>query len=610
MTSTDIILGIYEVHNASAAIIIDGEVIAAAHEERFTGIKNDVGFPVNAARFCMNFANVQPYQITSVALSNESFNKNGVANIILKRPALYSISDWVKENNIYWKNTLIGNSKKETYFFDMGGWDRVNSDFYNEKNIKFDYDNEVFMNSFNELRIDIVKNVLGISTENIVFVPHFICHHYHAYYSSYYRSNNVLVAHIEGDGGLYNSAVSLPSTNGLILQNGTNKADIGRLYQWMTLLMGMKPYHHEYKLMGLAPYATELEVQKSLKVFEDIFFVDPNEILIKYKNKPHDLYFYFKNLLEGHRFDGIAGALQRTLEQLLVKWFNMLTEKYNKSTICYGGGVAMNVKANGVALTESNIKNLFVPLSPSDESNAIGAAYYSFEKKLVINGEDPNKKLLPLPNAYLGKNIKTDQIKKALLDYKINSEDFVITNGPASTKKFIEKIISGSVVARCVGREEFGQRSLGNRSILAMPNIRDIVEKINFKIKYRDFWMPFCPVILEEYASDFLENSDPENSRFMTTAYKTILETRDQIIGGIHPADYTARPQILNSKINKKFYEIMVEIFKRTGIPCLINTSLNLHGEPVVGNADDAVRTFLESGLDAILINEFLIEKR
>lgn len=344
-----------------------------------------------------------------------------------------------------------------------------------------------------------------------------------------------------------------------------------------------------------------------MKIF---FFVDPNDLLIKYKNKPNDLYFYFKNLLEGHRFDGIAGALQRTLEQLLIKWFNLLADKYNKSTICYGGGVAMNVKANGVALTETKIKNLFVPLSPSDESNAIGAAYYSFEKKLVAIGEDPNKRLLPLPNAYLGKKIEADDINKTLLSYKINNEDFIITNGPASNKKFVQKIISGSVVARCVGREEFGQRSLGNRSILAMPNIKDIVEKINFKIKYRDFWMPFCPVILEEYASDFIENADPENSRFMTTAYKTILEKRDLIRGGIHPADFTARPQILNSKINKEFYEIMIDIYKRTGIPCLINTSLNLHGEPVVGNSDDAVRTFLESGLDAILINDVFIEKR
>ena len=610
MTSSDIILGIYEVHNASAAIIIDGEVIVAAHEERFTGLKNDVGFPIHAAKFCMKSANVDPRQITAVAMSNESFNKNGVANIILKRPALYSISDWIKENEIYWKKTLLGNSKNETYFFDMGGWDRVNSDFYNKKNIDFKVNQENFSRRFNDLRRNIIKNILDISTQNIIFVPHFICHHYHAYYSSYHRDNNILVAHIEGDGGLYNSAVSIPSKKGLILQNGTNKADIGRLYQWMTLLMGMKPYHHEYKLMGLAPYATEIEVQKSLKIFEDIFYVDPNDILIKYKNKPQDLYFYFKKMLEGHRFDGIAGALQRTLEFLLVKWFDLLSSKYNKTTICYGGGVAMNVKANGIALEESKIQNLFVPLSPSDESNAIGAAYYSLEKKLVKNGENPNKKLFPIPNAYLGKKIENDDIKKAILNYKIDSENFIILDGNKSKIRFIEKIISGSVVARCVGREEFGQRSLGNRSILAMPNINNIVEKINFKIKYRDFWMPFCPVILEDHFSEYIQNCNPENSRFMTTAYKTISDKRDLIKGGIHPADFTARPQILNAKINKQLYEIMIEIFKKTGVPCLINTSLNLHGEPVVGNADDAVRTFLDSGLDAILINDLLIEKK
>ena len=145
----------------------------------------------------MRFANVDPHQINAVAMSNERFNKNGVANIILKRPALYSISDWIRENEVYWKKTLIGNSKKETYFFEMGGWDRVNSDLYNKKNINFEMDKVKFSKSFNNLRLDIIRNVLNIKTENIIFVPHFICHHYHAYYSSYHRNNDVLVAHIE-----------------------------------------------------------------------------------------------------------------------------------------------------------------------------------------------------------------------------------------------------------------------------------------------------------------------------------------------------------------------------------------------------------------------------
>ena len=208
-----VVLGIYEVHNASACIMIDGEVVAASHEERFSKIKNDVGMPIKAAKFCMEYANIKPSDIDKVVLSNDTFNKNGVSNILLKRPALYSIDDWITENEKYWKKKLLHNKKNPQHYFDlMDGKKKLNS-------IKHYYDIKIyhliiqikFAARFNEIRKQTIWKHLGIKKNKIQFLEHFICHHYHAYYSSPYRGKQVVVNYLEGDGGRFNNAVSIPT---------------------------------------------------------------------------------------------------------------------------------------------------------------------------------------------------------------------------------------------------------------------------------------------------------------------------------------------------------------------------------------------------------------
>jgi carbamoyltransferase len=601
-----IVLGAYEGHNASASIMKNGKIIAAAHEERFSKIKNDVGMPIKAMKFCMKEAKVDAKQINEVMLSNDKFNKNGVANIILKRPALYSIQDWIKENQVFWKKKLIQKNKNlEHYFYLMDGKKRLKKiqHYYNLKKINFSKTKEKIEKDFNEIRRETIHKYLKIDKSKIKFVEHYKLHHYHAYYSSPFRGKDVFIAHLEGDGGKYNNAISIPTKNGIKFLAGSNKADIGRLYQWITLILGMKPYHDEYKVMGLAPYANPKEVEKSYKVLKDIFCLTRNGYCITYKNKPKDLYFSIKDKLDGHRFDGIAGAIQKLLEEISITWIKSVQKKLKRKILCYGGGVAMNVKANMLINNLKCLKESFVPISPSDESNAIGACYYSSEKFFIKNKISINY-LAPLHTPYLGPSIKNLNVGKIK---KIKNKKIKIHN--KFTNNFIiNEIIKGKIVGRCVGRSEFGQRSLGNRSILASPLFPKINKSLNESIKFRDFWMPFCPTILKKYQNKVLVNKKNINSKFMTQSFQMVQNYSNNIYAGHHPGDNSMRPQILDKYDNKSLFEMINFFYKKTQLPFIINTSFNLHRHPIVSDQNDIIKMIKNSELDFIIVNHQLIE--
>ena len=600
-----IVLSLYEVHLASAAIMINGEIVAATHEERYSRIKADHGFPLKAARFCLEQANVDPSEVDAVVMINESFGPNGVSNILFKRAALYGIEDWIFENENYWKPTLLKKERISSYFELMGGWDRVPEHYYDLSKLDMRASHEVISSSFNEARKNAVEKHLGISRERVVFAPHYLCHHYHAYYSGPIRGKDALIMHLEGDGGIYNSAISRLGPKGLEVIGGSNESDLGRLYQWITLLLGMKPYNHEYKLMGLAPYATEHEVEKSMKVFESLFRIDEKSLAVVYDQRPSDLYFHFRERFQGHRFDGIAGALQRFFEKWTLKWVKLALKKTGSRRICYGGGAAMNVKANMLLSQTEDLDDLFVPLSPGDESNVFGAAYWLTEQHIMRNNGNPET-ILPMRSPYLGPECTQKDILASLDG--LDKEKFYV-NESIGGMNVSELLAKGWTVAACQGRAEFGQRALGNRSILAHPSQPGIVNKINKQIKYRDFWMPFCPTILEDDQQDFLVNQKNLESNFMTQAFPVKKSRHSELQGVIHPGDGTARPQILKREKNPAYYELIKSFKSHTGIGCLLNTSFNLHGEPIINSPHDAISTFLRSELDALWMSDVLISR-
>lgn len=598
----------YEVHMASAALMVNGEIITAAHEERFSRIKLDVGFPLQAAQFCLQEAGIRPEAVDVVALSNVGFDPNGLANILFKRPALYKIQDWIDENDRYWRPKLVEGKQNGSYFHAMGGFDRVQEHYYDIHDIDMDAPPDEVTRKFNEIRKDTVERLLGIPRGRVVFLPHYMLHHYHAYYSSHMRGKDVVITHMEGDGGGCNAAVSITTDQGLKQIGGTNQCDLGRLYQWCTLLLGMKPYHHEFKIMGLAPYATEHEVNKSIKIFEQIFRLDEDCMSVIYNERPRDLYFSFRDRFIGHRFDGIAGALQTLLENHLTQWIEFIVNKTGRPRVCFGGGVAMNVKANMLLSQLPCVNDLFVPLSPGDETNVFGAGYQITEEHFVKTGRHPDE-IPPITTLYPGPCFSRLDALKAIDEGSVKEKGFFVTEH-VSNEKTAELLAEGFVIGRLHGKSEFGQRALGNRSILANPSMPGVVDKINHQIKYRDFWMPFCPSVLDTDAPKYIDNPKNIRAEFMTIGFPARPEYKDELKGGLHSGDLTARPQVLDRKRNPEYYDLIVAFKKITRIGALINTSFNLHGEPIVNTPADALHTFFNSELDAVWMEDILVSRK
>ena len=254
----------------------------------------------------------------------------------------------------------------------------------------------------------------------------------------------------------------------------------------------------------------------------------------------------------------------------------------------------MNIKANHKISQISNISKFFVSGGGADLSLAIGACYNEIEN---TQGTP-----LPLNNMYLGPPIIYNESNFENLPQKYKIYEF------KNTDEILQRIFDGKIIATCLDRAEFGPRALGNRSILADPRKRENVEKINRKIKNRDFWMPFAPIILDEYQDEILVNPKKIECPYMTIGFDTI-DGNEKIPAAVHQADYTVRPLILNQRHNSKIWELTNKFYKKTGIPALLNTSFNLHGEPIVNSIHDALSVFERSDLDTLWLDNHIIDK-
>ena len=323
----------------------------------------------------------------------------------------------------------------------------------------------------------------------------------------------------------------------------------------------------------------------------------------RYKKKPKDLYFDVKKQLDGHRFDAISGGLQAFSEYLIVKWIKNCIKKSKIKNICFAGGVAMNVKANLLISSIEKNLNLFVPPSPDDSSQAMGACYafYLLNKKNL-------KILKPLKNAYMGPKPENSKIVLKKINLNKVKKVKIIKNN--LNKTAAEMLANDKILGRFSGAAEFGARALGNRSILSSPSNNSIKIKINEKIKNRDFWMPFAASVTEKYAKKyFILNSDIESYNYMTNCTETTNLGKSKIKAAIHPYDQTCRPHIISKNQNPD-YEKLIEQFGRiTGVYALLNTSFNLHGCPIVNTINEAIEIFKKSNLDGLLLEKYLILK-
>ena len=594
-----IILGIQEAHDASAALMVNGKIVAAAQEERYTRLKGDYGFPRQAIEACLKASNINSSDITEVVLASHMWNP--VLSKI-KRNANFSVSDWVNEQERYWKPTLLEGKKICYYDLYRDRDDFVYDDTYPMDHLLRGYMDQGEMEEMKKIRLDVVARNLNLSKEKIRTITHEECHAYYSYWGVPDREEALCLT-AEGIGDYSNGTVSRMSTQGRKELATTKENHIGHIYQYITLLLGMKPNQHEYKVMGLAPYASEHEIDKAYEVLGKVLRVDGLNVV--FDQKPSDLYFHFRDQLNGCRFDGIAGAVQRMTEELLKELVLNSVRETGLGSVIFSGGVAQNIKAMKSLSELEGVDSLRVLPAAGDTSLPIGACYYAAWQHMVKGGMK-EEDIQPLDHVYLGNELEELEIKQVL--EKANGSGLVVREA-VKPEEIARLLADGLVLGRCAGRMEFGLRSLGNRSILADPRRWDTVAKINEAIKFRDFWMPFTPSILADRANDYLVNPKGIPSPFMTHAFDSTSQARKDLPAAMHPADKTLRPQVVTKKSNGAYYEIISSFEKETGVGALLNTSFNLHGEPIVANAKDAYSTLVRSKLDGIILGDEIILK-
>jgi carbamoyltransferase len=597
-----IILGISEAHEAHACIVRDGELIAAIAEERLTKIKTDSRYPRKSIDSVIKIAGISPEEIDAVAFASKS---DWIWQTLYNKHATFSVQDWIEECEIYWKPALLEGKKLSPFliydhFKDHSGPGLEDEPYFPfvelARNASPDKWNEIG----NEFRYKTIKDHLNIDKDKVHFFRHEDCHKAYGYYSSPSKLDEALIFTLEGGGDDSSATVSMVNKNGEINEYWkSNSVQVGRLYAYITLILGMKPCQHEYKVMGLAPYGTEYHGRNSLEFFRTINRVTGTEIVNDGNVK--DLYYSVKDALEGERFDGIAWGIQTWLEEIVCEWVINNCNKYETNNVILSGGVGQNIKASKVLGELDSINHFWAGPISGDGSIGIGAAWLA-HKQLA-----PDCEIKGYTSIYLGTEYDNNDIDRAIDKTDLQHKYKLIQN--PSAKQIATWLNDDLILARYSGKMEFGQRALGNRSILANPQRLESVERINQKIKYRDFWMPFTPSMTYEQSKKMLCNPNDLYSPYMTMAFDLEPEYVNAIPAATHPADKTVRAQMLKREDNPQYFDILTEVEEKSGIGCVLNTSFNLHGEAIVESPEDAISTFERSELDMLLFDNVAISR-
>jgi carbamoyltransferase len=584
-----IVLGISETHCATAAILRDGAVVGCASEERFTRLKNDAGYPRLAVDALLRECGLRAEQIDLVVLAGRQAYAREWMNRVLHDAAYareyYGVRLDEPRGGVGKRARKLGAR--------LGLVEPARGKF----------------TLSDEERLGLVTSHLGLGQDRIVTRDHHTCHAAAAYFGSSFGGAPALVLTNDNSGdGLCATASSAAGTT-LERREATPSAagSLGSFYSFVTLLLGMKFGEHEYKVMGMAPYASAGATERAAAALEEVFGLTEDTPATFAWRRRGSRYRVLLDATLGLRFDAIAGGAQRVVEESLLRWARLMHERHGAERLALGGGVFMNVKANMRLAEEEWVRDLFVFPSCGDESNAVGAAYLGYLDLCARLGRPPAPQ--PFGPAYLGPTLD-DAEAEALIRTRDVAARHRVSEPAQIEDRIAELLVSDGVVARCAGRMEFGARALGNRSILANPSDFRVVSVINRMIKNRDFWMPFAPSVLRERENDYLVNPKGLASPYMMLAFATNPKRRDEITAAVHPHDGTARAHLVDEAWNPGYHRVIREFERRTGIGAVLNTSFNLHGEPLVGSPADALDTFERSGLPHLALGRFLISKK
>jgi len=559
-----IILGIHDGHNAGVALIKDGEVLAAINEERLNNIKNYSGVPALAMKKVFEIAKINPSDVSLIAVAS-----------------LLRLDDPVRVegNKLHLLAEYIAPVIHQKWFI---------------KNSIF------ILHKFRKIKgiIDVL-NKLGIADKKIDFIEHHLTHAACAYYQRPWNDKTLILT-LDGMGDGISASVSIGSSFNIKRIAETSFYDSlgNNLYSEITAFLGMKRWEHEYKIMGLAPYGRDDGV---IEILRKVVRINPRKSL-EFENISgyylKKMQFFYKKALAGYRFDNIAAATQKLFEELSLEWIkNCIKETRIHKLVCAGGSF-LNVKLNKLVRELDEVEDVFFYPAAEDGGTAVGAAMEGYHRFCKENNILAKK--IDITHVYYGQEFSKEQIEEFIKSNRLRSAKKV------SHKEVAKLLAQGKIIARFSGRDEWGPRALGNRSIMADPRNMQVIRKINFAIKFRDFWMPFASSVLEEDQKRYFKKN--HFSPYMIEAFDTKKEAQE-IIAGLHPYDLTGRPQSVNSW-NPGFQGIIREFKKITGVGGILNTSFNLHGYPLVGNLEIALWTFRNSKLDGLLIEDWLIEKK
>jgi len=582
-------------HDSAAAIIVDGQIIAAAQEERFTRKKHDASYPKNAINYVLKEAVLKLSDVDHVVFYEKPF---------LKFERLLE--------------TYVGFSPGGFKSFSMSMPLWLGEKLFQKKML------------FDALK-EQDKNFIDINKIN--FSEHHLSHSASAFFSSPY--DEAIILTLDGVGEWATTTVSLGKNNKInILKEIHFPHSLGLLYSAFTYFLGFKVNSGEYKIMGLAPYGEpkfkDIILDKLIDVKEDgsfrmcMDYFNYATGLTMTNNKFGKLFNMGRRepedkLLQIHM--DMAASIQAAIEEIVLKITRFLSKEFKLGNLCMAGGVALNCVVNGKILKEGLFKNIWIQPASGDAGGALGAAQAFYYQEL-----DNKRKILKtdsMNGSYLGPKFSDDQVEGEL---KVCGANFKKLTSDQIIKDAAKALSEEKAVGWFQGRMEFGPRSLGNRSIIADPRSEKMQKNLNLKVKYRESFRPFAPAVLFEKVSEWFEiNSespymllvaDIKKSKQlqMTEEQKNLfgidkLNVKRSNIPSVTHVDYSARIQTVHKETNSIFYKLIEEFEKITKCPVLINTSFNVRGESIVCTATDAFNCFMGTDLEVLVCNNFILYK-
>jgi len=582
-------------HDSAACLVVDGEIIAAAQEERFTRKKNDEGFPENAIRYCLKQGKTRLAEIDFVVFYEKPFLKFERLLETFLTFAPNGFQFYRKALPVWIKDKLFVKSKISKALI------AIDPDW------KYD-------------------------GKNLLFTEHHQSHAASAFFPSPFSKAVVLT--IDGVGEWVTTATSTGEQNQLReVKQISFPHSIGLLYSAFTQYLGYKVNSDEYKVMGLAPYGTPDFKEKIYEHLVDVKDDGSFRLNMRYFNFATGMTMVNQQFVElfnqpirqpgdeiQHFHMNIAASIQCVAEEIMLKLVNAIYQEFPYDALCLAGGVALNCVANGRLLKESPFKKIWIQPAAGDAGGALGAAlyvYYHFLKR----ERAVNERTDTMKNSLLGPEFSIQAIEALLTQKNISYQKFAL---PDFYKSLALSISQGQVIGWFDGRMEYGPRALGSRSILADPRIAEMQQKLNSKVKFRESYRPFAPVILENHLSHYFDLDTASPYMLFTGKLKDEHRTGSEVfqklsgleklrsipskIPAVTHVDFSARVQTVNER-NGNFNDLLTAFYELTGCPILANTSFNIMDEPIVCTPEDAIRCFQHSGIDILAFPGIIIYK-